>query len=203
MKFNDALKHSIKTLESPAFIEERRTEDPKMVKYFPLLTDINRYGFLTENSQAGHRSSGKHYEDGTSPGRGNAASQSGTPFVISERAFISGYMTREKAAEFIKRMSIETDKVALYIPTCSDNTYLPSALDIPLTVTVKGGVTTVNTHQSPSMPESPDAQQRAQVKLNKLDPAVMVFCYDTHWNRNAIGSHGLFTEVLKILKSLE
>lgn len=190
MKFNDALKHSIKTLESPAFIEERRTEDPKMVKYFPLLTDINRHGFLTENSQAGHRAAGKHYQDGT-------------PYVTSERAFISGYMTRENATEFIKRMALETDKVATYISVCSDSTYLPSALDTPLTVTVKGGATTVITKQSPSMPESPDAQQRTQVKLNKLDPAVMVFCYDTHWNRNAIGAHGLFTEVLKILKDIQ
>lgn len=190
MKFNDALKHSIKTLESPAFIERKRTEDPKMVKYFPLLTDINRHGFLTENSQAGHYSTGKHYLDGT-------------PYVISERSFISGYMTREKAAEFIKRMSIETDKVALYVPTCSDSTYLPSALDIPLTLRTKNGVTTVFLHQAPALPESQNALIRTSVSLNKLDQAVMVFCYDTHWNRNAIGTHGLFTEVLKILKDLE
>jgi hypothetical protein len=122
---------------------------------------------------------------------------------MSERAYISGYMTREKAAEFIKRMALETDKVATYVPTCPDSTHLPSALDIPLTVTVKGGATTVTTHQSSAMPESPDANQRTQVKLNKHDSAVMVFCYDTHWNRDAAGAHGLFTEVLKILKGIQ
>ncbi len=190
MKFNDALKHSIKTLESHSFIESRRTEDPDMVKYFPIITDINRHGFLTENSQAGHRSAGKSNEDGT-------------PYVISERSFISGYMTREKAAEFIKRMSIETDKVVLYVPTCSDSTYLPSALDIPITLQTKNGATAVFTHQAPALPESQNTHIRTTVSLNKLDQAVMVFCYDTHWNRNAIGAHGLFTEVLKILKSLK
>jgi hypothetical protein len=190
MKFNDALKHSIKTLESPAFIEKIRTEDPNMVKYFPILTDINRHGFLTENSQAGKRTAGKSYQDGT-------------PYIISERAFITGYMTPTHATEFILRMALETDKVATYVPTCPDTTHLPSALDTPLTVTVKGGATIVETHQSPAMPESPNAHLRTQVKLNKLDSAVMVFCYDTHWNRDAAGTHGLFTEVLKILKTLQ
>ncbi len=190
MKFKDALKHSIKTLGSSDFIEEHRKEDPAMVKYFSLLADINREGFLTENSQAGKRTFGKHYQDGT-------------PFVISERAYLAGYMEADKAVEFVKRMSIKTDKVVMFIAICGDTTHIPAALDIPVTITEKAGKTDITTHQSTALPESVDAIQRSRVKLNKNDSAVMLFCYDTHWNRNAAGPHGLFTEVLKILKSIQ
>jgi hypothetical protein len=190
MKFKDALQHSIKTLGSSDFIEEHRKEDSKMVKYFPILTDINREGFLTENSQSGNRTVGKHYQDGT-------------PFVMSERAYLVGYMEPDKAAEFIKHMSLETDKVVIYIPICGDTTHIPVALDIPVTITEKARKTNITTHQSSALPETADTIQRASVKLNKRDSAVMLFCYDTHWNRNAAGSRGLFTEVLKILKTIQ
>ncbi len=190
MKFKDALVHSIKTLGSSDFIEAHRKEDSKMVKYFPLLADINRYGFLTENSQSGKRTAGKSY-------------QGGTPYIYSERAYLSGFMMPEMAAEFIQKMCIETDKVVIFIPICSGTTYIPASLDIPLTIREKEGKTTIITHQSSALLESVDAIQRASVKLNKRDPAVMIFCYDTHWNRDAAGNHGLFTEVLKILKSIQ
>jgi hypothetical protein len=86
-----------------SFAEKIKEEDPLMVKYLPLLQKINKAGFLTINSQAGHHSKGKHY-------------QTGKPYELTERAYLIGFMLEKDAAKFIKAMAIQTDKNAIFLP---------------------------------------------------------------------------------------
>jgi hypothetical protein len=183
MKFTDAQKAAVAMFSSPEFLDRIKEEDDTMLKHMKLLQDINRAGLLTTNSQAGNTTRGKGY-------------------VITERAYIDGFMPEATAEKFIKEMNIHTDKVAVYVPYCEDSIHIPSSLDVPLTTTRKNGQITVHTHMSLALPQSTWNFFRKQVKLNKSEKAVYVFCYDTKWSRNASGPRGLFTEVLRTLNNI-
>ena len=187
MKFLDAQKAAIVKISSPEFLERIREEDPRMVKNLPILKAINAHGYLTTESQAGRFSKGKSAADGQY-------------YVMSERAFLSGFMLEKDAALFIRRMGLYTDKNAIYIPVTADDTYLPASLDIPLTTTKKAGQRTVETHMSVARPKPVMEMELKQIRLNKSEKVVFVQCWDTHWNRLATGKDGLFTDVLRILK---
>ena len=189
MKFKEAIKKSVKFLSSSEFIERVKEEDDKMLPHIKLLKEINSCGFLTENSQGGHKSSGiskidgKHYE-------------------ISERAYLTGFMLEKDAATFIKMCNLSTDKNVMFVPYCDDDIYIPSILDLPVTVTKKGNETIVNTHLSSTFPSSVWHSLRKQSHINKSEKVVFLQCWDTKWNRNASSSSGLFSDVLRVLKSL-
>jgi hypothetical protein len=65
-----------------------------------------------------------------------------------------GFMLETEAPEFIKNMGLKTDKNAVFVPVCSDDINLPSALDIPLTITKSTGAVRVDTHFSSALPKS-------------------------------------------------
>jgi hypothetical protein len=189
MKFAHAVIRSVKMFTSPEFLQRIREEDESMLKHLDILKEINRCGYITTESQAGRKSSGispvdkKHYE-------------------ICERAYISGFMLESKASEFLKQMALHTDKNATYIPTCADDVHIPSNLDIALTTTKKDSKIQLTTHMSSVLPRSTWDLLRKLVHINKSEKIVFVFCWDPLWNRNASSRSGLFTDVLKILKSL-
>lgn len=186
MKFKDAQKRAIKMFESKEFIENIREEDPSMIKQLPLLKKINELGFLTENSQAGRFSKGKHYIDNNT-------------YEIHERAFISGFMYESKAIEFIKMFNIETNKNAIFVPTCSDSIYMPSSLDIPITYTVHNNKISVSTHMSTALFNSLFESFKKQLKLNKSEKVVYLFCWDNRWDYLASKRNGLFNDIIKVL----
>lgn len=189
MKFSDALTHAVKKMQTPEFIKRIQEEDPTMHKHMAIIREINELGFLTDNSQAGKRTSGKHY-------------QSGVPYEIVERAYISGFMKRDAAIAFIRNMALHTDKNAMHVPFCGTEPYKTGsgALDIPLTAVTMKGVTTIETHMSTTISKLNEPHIRAQVNLNKRDPVVYVFCWDSQWCRKASGQKGLFADVLRVLK---
>jgi len=188
MKFDKALETSIKLLGSTEFKERANEEDPTMIKHFPILQQINRQGFLTTNSQAGRYHKGKHY-------------QTGKPYEISERAYIDGFLHESKVEEFIKQMALKTDKIAVYIPSCS-TLNIPSKYDVPLTVTTTDGKTTVTTHMSLAIPTDVLDFFKKEAHINKSERVAYIFAWDPMWNRDASGKKGLFTEVLQILRIL-
>jgi hypothetical protein len=55
MKFKDVQKNRIKIFDSPEFVKRIKDEDDKMLKYLDILKQINLYGFITLNSQAGKK----------------------------------------------------------------------------------------------------------------------------------------------------
>jgi len=189
MKFLDAVKRTVTFLGSTEFYERTKEEDPKMLIQLPFLQEINRRHFLTTESQSGvHR-------------RGISLIN-GKPFEVSERAFLSGFMLETDAIKFIKAFNILTDKNATYIPFCSDEVRLPVALDMPVTITKQGRTTEVDTHTPLTYPKFHWEFLRKQAHINKSEPIVAIFCWDSHWNRLASGKKGLFTEILETLKQI-
>ncbi len=186
MKFQDATTYSVEMLSSPDFRTRVQEEDVSMLKHLDILKKINAAGFLTVNSQGGRKSSGISKKDGK-------------PYEIHERAYLMGFMKEEKAVEFLRRINIYTDKNAIFVPYCEDSIYIPSSLDIPLTVTKKGQSLSVNTHTSSALPLSTWTSFRKQANINKSEKIVFVQCWDTKWNRGASTQKGLFKDVLKCL----
>jgi hypothetical protein len=187
MKFKDALQHSVKMIGSHEFKERVIEEDKKMLKYIPFLQKINKYGFLTTDSQAGHKTSGVSTEDGK-------------PYQIEERAYIFGFMLEEKAADFIRDISIFTDKNAIYVPISKEDNILSSKFDIPLTINTAEKPVRVHTHMSPIIPSSVFEMYRKGSHIDKSEKVVYIFCWDPQWKRNATSPKGLFTDVLKVLQ---
>jgi hypothetical protein len=184
MKFNEAKAHAVALFNSAEFKERVNEEDATMLRQLATLQEINRNGFITVNSQAGAKAKGKHHE-------------SGKAYENIERAYLMGFMLETKAPEFIKNMGLKTDKNAVFVPVCSDDINLPSALDIPLTITKSAGTTKVDTHFSSALPKSAFDSFKKQVKLGKSEKVVFIFCWDSEWGRK-----GLFKDVLRILRSL-
>jgi len=184
MKFNEAKAQAVALFNSAEFKERVNEEDALMLRQLAVLQEINKHGFITVNSQAGNKSKGKHYE-------------TGKPYENLERAYLMGFMLETEAALFIKNMGLKTDKNAIYVPACSDDILLPSALDIPLTVTKSGGPngTRIDTHFSVALPKSAFDGFRKQAKLSKSEKVVFIFCWDSEWGRK-----GLFKDVLRVLK---
>ena len=184
MKFNEAKAQAVALFNSAEFKERVNEEDATMLRQLATLQEINRNGFITVNSQAGAKAKGKHHETGKA-------------YENIERAYLMGFMLETKAPEFIKNMGLKTDKNAVFVPVCSDDINLPSALDIPLTITKSAGTTKVDTHFSSALPKLAFDSFKKQVKLSKSEKVVFIFCWDSEWGRK-----GLFKDVLRILRSL-
>ena len=184
MKFIEAKARAVALFNSDEFKERVNEEDASMLQQLAILQEINRNGFITVNSQAGTRTKGKHHTTGKA-------------YENIERAYLMGFMLETEAPEFIKNMGLKTDKNAVFVPVCSDDIKLPSALDIPLTITKSAGITRVDTHFSSALPKSAFDSFKKQVKLSKSEKVVFIFCWDSEWGRKE-----LFKDVVRILKSL-
>ena len=190
MKFNDVLQKRVEMFSTPEFIERIIDEDETMLKHLDILKEINIHGFITNESQAGN------YSKFTS-------SNEKTQYETIERAYISGFMLESMASKFITILSIETDKIAFFIPCVNDDVYLPSHLDIPLTIELKDGkYSHTETHMSSAFPKSHWEFVRKRLNLNKSENIVFIECIDYKWKRNASSRYGLFTDVLNTLKKL-
>jgi hypothetical protein len=187
MKFKEAVKRAVDMFENDReFLERITIEDPTMAKQLPILKQINQLGFLTTESQAGLKRKGKSSIDSKG-------------YELYERAYISGFMKEEEAANFIKKMALHTDKNAIFVPKCSDAVAIPADLDIPLTTSKAKGKISVVTHASTAIPQSVEDMFRKGVKLNRTEKAVFILCWDPEFNRLASGKNGLFRDILKCL----
>ena len=188
MKFKLAKKYALQRIASDDFKKNIEDEDPNMVKFIPIFLEMNQLDFLTTNSQAGHSHKGKSVF-------------TGKEYILSERAYLEGFLPEAKAERFIKEIALHTDKNAIFIPSCKELD-ISSKLDIPLTITESAGKQEINTHMSTAVPSSLTDMLRKQLKLNKSEKVVYIFCWDTIWNRLASKKNGLFTDVIRILKML-
>jgi len=187
MKFKDAQAKSVSLLSSPDFADRVKEEDASMIKHLDLLKNMNQYGYITTNSQGGKKSVGNSVYDGKS-------------YEMNERAYITGFMLESHAIKFIQYLGIHTDKNAIFVPYCGSKIHSPSSLDVPLTITKKGGKTEVTTHMNTVLPFTIWEQERKGAKINKTEKIAYIFCWDTKWNRNASVATGLFTDVVSILR---
>lgn len=172
MKFRASQKNAVAMFDDREFIKNIKEEDSTMIKHLNILKQINQHGYLTTNSQAVRKTT-----------------------IIYERSYITGFMMKKDAIQFIKNMNIETDKNAIYVSITNID---DPKFDIPLTIQKNKKDWEVFTHMSTTIPKHFWNQERNKLHL---DEGVYIFCWDPKWNRNASSPCGLFTDVLKILKS--
>lgn len=184
--FKIAQKKAVDKFVNPEFIKNIKEEEPNMVKHLDILKQINEHGYLTTNSQAGIKT--ENYE---------------------ERSFIIGFMLRKDAQKFVHTINTTTDKIAVSI-VVSDN-YADVKLDIPLTMENKKGIWKSFYHMSTFVPFKHMIQEKQNmglldtiIKDKDIEPLdiLYIFCWDPKWNRNGSSKTGLFTDVLKILKTI-
>jgi len=177
LKFRGAQTRMLKMLQGPEFAarEDAQTTLPALKQ----LLEINRLGFLTEDSQQGIIKANIH-----------------------ERAYIVGIMKEADAELFVKNMSLFTDKVCMIISVIDK--YDSTTYDkIPLTYTTnynKIGKYNIDTAMTAIYPQEQwDFVRKQGFNIAKSEKVVPVFCYDVKWGRKATIADGLFTSVIKVL----
>jgi hypothetical protein len=176
MKFEDVKTHRIKMFDTPEFIKRIKDEDILMLKYLPILKKINLYDFITIESQSGVRK--------------------------NEKSYVIGFIQESKAENFIKNLSINSDKNCLIIYTVDDKFDIPAKFDIPLTIEKKNNEIKVVTHTSTIIPKSLLDMYKKEIKINKSEKVVLLLCFDPKFNRDAKNKDGLFIDVIKSLKAI-
>ncbi len=181
MRFDDARKASVKYLESNEFKEREDAEDSQ--KDLPFLIQMNKHGFLTNNSQPGNEARGK------SP-------MTGKPYHIEERAYVSGFMKTKEGIEFVKKFNANSDKTC-FINQVIDEDCAPVNTDYWLPLTVSNGE--AFTRSSLWIPTQTFDFMKKIAKINKSESVVYIMCFDPLWNRKGISKKGLFHDILKAL----
>lgn len=203
MKFDDARKEMVKYLDSNDFKEREDAETT--IPAIKILQEINKAGLLTTNSQTGEDEKG--YDKETKK-----------YYHIVERAYLDGYMKRERALKVIDYLNTYTDKIAYFIFVNADPAFAKlffegSVKAIPsIPVTVSGSsiksqadikdlspFTTMPT----TLPKSTVDLYKKHVKLNKSEDVLWVTFIDPEYGRNALKKNGLFTVVLDTLKQIK
>ena len=189
MKFKEAQQYSMEYLSSPSFIERVKEEDPSMLEYLPILRQINKAGMITFNSQAGNKRKG-------------ISVLNHKPYVEIERAYLYGWMPESLAEKFILHLGVETDKQAVVVPMVPEGFEDKGKLNIPFTIVIQDGKIENQTHGGYAMNESTWNMLRKESRISKSEKPVMIQCWDPKWNRKASRADGLFSDVLKVLRSL-
>lgn len=190
MKFKAVQDRWIEQLSSATFRERIIDEDDTMLENVPIIIQINAHGYLTYDSQSGKE-------------RRGTSVLNHKPYITNERSYMFGFMPTKQATSFIKNMGLFTDKNAVFIPVCGNDISIPHYLDLPLTTTRQGKIVKIDTHASMAIPKNVYDMEKRLIGLHSVDQeVVLVFCWDTVWNRPARTSakDGLFQDILKILK---
>jgi hypothetical protein len=183
MKFADSKENRIKMFDSAQFLQRIKDEDERMLKYLEILKKINENGFITLESQAGQSRKTKDY-------------------TINEKAYIIGFVEESKAENFIKQLSLNSDKIAFIVYTVDDKFDIPAKFDIPLTIEKKNNEIKVVTHMSTIIPKSLLDIYKKEIKINKSEKVILLLCFDPKFNRDAKKKDGLFIDVIKSLKAI-
>lgn len=180
MNFKEALDNVAEKINGPKFKDYLEKNEPETIQHLPILQDINKSGFLILNSQTGSYSKNDNIE-------------------YVKRSFITGFMLRNDASEFIGRVAIYTDKNAMCIAHC-DHIDIPPTLAIPLSYEVNDNQI-VFTKTFPSVLSTKEWNSAFEhVNLSDSEDVVMVFYWDTVWVRPADDKNGLFTNAVNLLK---
>ena len=200
MKFDEAKKAMVKYLKSEEFSdrEDAKTTLPAV----KILQEINKHGYITTNSQIGDD------YDGFNPETKNY-------YRIQERAYLEGYMKKEKGLALIEEINKKTDKVAYFLfanpdPDFEKLYFEGSVKDIPkVGVTISGtskkSVADIKKYDIYTalptvLPISTFYFYLKEAKINKRENVTWVSIYDPVYGRNALGKNGLFKVVLDALQ---
>lgn len=201
MKFKEALKESIKYLESDDFKNREDAEDT--LPQIHNLIKINKLGLLTTGSQQGRVYQG--YNPDTK-----------RYYEIRERAQLSGFMPRVKALHLIEYLNSHTDKIAFFVHSQPGKEFeklfyegnpelIPS---IPITVSasslkkVKFTKFFSDSKNPTIFPESLYNFEKKNAHLNKSEDVLLIIIIDPVYGREAPSSNGLYKDVFNALKSI-
>lgn len=198
MKFEEAIKHSIKYLKSSEFRDREDAETT--IDSIDLITKINSLGFLTDNSQEGVIMKG--YEP-----------DSKMYYEIKERAYISGFMNKEKGRTLIRWMNMNTEMTAFEVLNEStdffENLYMKSSSqDIPNIIVTASRSAKVKA-ELPKIKFSKDTQLmvvlpeiiinnfKKQSKISKTENVIYISMFDAKYGRRASSKYGLYNAIME------
>jgi hypothetical protein len=194
MKFKEAQKASIDYLQGSDF--KSREDAITTIPSIPLLVNINRNGFITNNSQEGVREVGFN---------------SKTYYEIVERAYVSGFMKRNIGRELIQWINTNTDKLAIETFTdISDKSWVshPSIVVTKDRVSkTKAGLSTVPfngvTICPYVLPKSALQQELMLSKISKTEDVIWIHIIDMKYGRLASNvKDGLYRDILAGLRMI-
>ncbi len=174
---------AVNLFNDPVFIEEIKLEDKTMLEHLPTLRKINKMGFLSLDSQAGRTFKSKNYK-------------TGEKYREEQRAYLIGMMEINKAVSFVRRMSMDTDKIA--VPVTANPTH-SRQFNIPLTINIMNHKVEVRTSTPLTLPELSLNRYKEELQLNQNENVVCILCWDPIWNRSVSDDDGLFEDVLDCL----
>jgi hypothetical protein len=183
--FRELVDKNIEILNSVDFQErdDAETTLPTIKK----LIELNKCGILTFDSQVGTSTTTPKYE-------------------IIERAYINGYMLKEKAYQLQEILGKQMSDKVLIVLQYSKEAHIDVKSDIPLTIIKKKRGHTqkieIATHMSTAIPKSIFKFEAKQfgIKNEYMDDMVMVFLFDPTWNRLTLSKNGLLKELLELLQ---
>lgn len=198
MTFSIAKQNMLKYLDSDNF--KKREDADDTISSIPLLKKIISFDLITFNSQEGTIKNG--YNE-----------QSKKYYIIEERAYVIGFMKTNKAYEFINMINSKTDKIAFIISINTSKKFskrfMDGTLKVPnITVTTSGSSKRKNdiklkpfTNIYTVLPKSILDQDKKTVGVNKINDIECVVCIDTKYGRSARSTDGLYTDIIKCIKS--
>jgi hypothetical protein len=198
MKFADAIKKSIEYLASDEF--KTREDAESTLPAIKLLQEVNRKGFITNDSQQGV------IEKGYNP-------DSKRYYDIRERAYMTGYMKEVQGNKFIRWINTYTDKIAFATRAEPGEAFKKLFYEGPvdgvptIPVTISGttptkGVT-IREFDQPTriptvVPESSFHFYRKLAHIDKSEKVIFLNVVDPVYGRHAMSKRGgLFEDVLK------
>ena len=190
MKFKNAIAHVVEKFTFCDFLKDREIEDQTKLRHMDILKEINALGFLTDSSQSGH----------IEPYKNNQTK------LYKERSFITGFMKKKKAEQFMLAMHTQTEKSVDYVPKLTTNwEYASASFEVPVTITeYPDGKVEVHTRLLTYFPREEWDHQRKILKINKNEPVIFIQVWDSRWGWDASEPMtGLFCEVKKILNQLK
>ena len=201
MKFKDALKESIKYLQSDEFKKREDAEDT--LPQIDNLIKINELGLLTIGSQQGRNQRG--YNPDTK-----------RYYETRERAQLMGFMPRVRGSQLIEYLNSHTDKIAFFVHSQAGKEFEkifyegnPELIpNIPITVSASSlkkekltkfySDSTIQT----IFPESLYNLEKKRAHLNKSEDVLFIIIIDPVYGRKAPSINGLYKDLFNALKTI-
>lgn len=199
-KFKQAQNKIVTFLGSREFKEQEDAQSTQ--SSVPILQQIIKLGYITDNSQEGVVNNGYNNE-------------TKKYFREEERAYVSGFMQSEKARKFIEWINTYTEKVALIVFNEPSeefyNLFISDAYIPSIAQTISGTSKSPIIHNnemhiySKAMTVLPSRLiefQKEQVYLNGINQVEYIYCFDPVYGRLATSNKGLYNDVLNALENI-
>lgn len=196
LSFSESQEWLMNHLNSAAF--KKRENAGNTISSIPILQKIVKDGMITQNSQEGIISKG-------------FSKITNNFYKIKERAYLSGFMKRDKSFEFVNWINTYTDKVAFItavIPDDIDSDIRRTTTPIAVTVGVSSKTKIIenptNYTVDTVIPQFIDEDTFHNIKrgsnLKHSENVDLVSIFDPKYGRLASSKDGLYNDVLKGLK---